>query len=438
MIKVDTDKDTSISDSPTKDYRSPEVQDIISERPGFWGIWALPIFLLILLLIVAGTWFIRYPDTIMASAVITATNAPKAIIARQEGKLVNLLVQNGDTISQGGQIGWIESTGSHVEVQQLSAVIDSAIMLLSRNKTGEASALLKQDFKELGDLQPAWQQFVTAWQQFNDYLINGFYYKQKNTLEQDITFLKKNHQGIANQLKLTQQTLALSAKDYEANKTLFDKRVISAKEFRSAKNTFLDKQQSIPQLNQALATNENQQVDKQSEIDRLEHTISQQKKIFEQALQTLKSQVSNWMTRYIITAPTGGTVVFLTRLEKNQFMKNNEILGYVNPPNSRYYARINFSQSNFGKLDTGQIVQLRLTAYPYEEFGYIKGKLRYISNVASDSGFSGNVMLPNGLNTIYNKQIQFRSGLQAQAIIITKQMRLLERFYFNILKKVSQ
>ena len=422
----------------TKDYRSQEVQDIISDRPGFWGTGALPMFLLILLVIVAGTWFIRYPDTIKANAVITATNAPKAIIARQEGKLVNLLVQNGDTISQGEQIGWIESTGSHAEVLQLSTLIDSAIVLLNYNKTSEASALFRKNFKELGDIQPAWQQFVSAWQQFNDYLINGFYYKKKTTLEQDISFLRKSHRGIASQLQLTQQTLALSAKDYEANKTLFEKKVISAKEYREAKNTFLNKQQSIPQLNQALATNENQQVDKQSEIGQLEHTISQQKKIFGQALHTLKSQVSNWMAQYIITAPTSGIIVFLTQLEKSQFIKSNEILGYVNPQNSRYYARINFSQNNFGRLDTGQVVQLRLTAYPYEEFGFIKGELGYISNVASDSGFSGNVILPNGLQTIYNKKIQFRNGLQAQAVIITKQMRLLQKFYFNILKRVNK
>src|SRR5690242_21782322 len=77
-----------------EDFRSQEVQDIISERPGFWGRWALPVFLIILLGIVAGTWFIRYPDTIFANATLIATNGPREIIPRQQGRLTALFVQN--------------------------------------------------------------------------------------------------------------------------------------------------------------------------------------------------------------------------------------------------------------------------------------------------------------------------------------------------------
>lgn len=422
----------------SEDYRSQEVNDIISERPGFWGTWALPIFLLILSLIVAGTWFIRYPDTIMATATLSATNGPREIITRQEGKLIHLFVQTGDTISQGQSIAWVESTANHQDVLALSANLDSAIDLLNDNKTEAVSVLFNQSLNNLGELQPAYQQFITAWQQFNDYLVNGFYYKKKQTLEQDITFLKQNQEALARQLTLTQKSLSLSAKDYEANQILYTKKVISAKDYRTAQNTYLEKQQSIPQLNQAVASNENQQVDKQSDIDQLEHTISQQKEIFAQALHTLKSQVNSWIRQYIITAPVSGQVMFLVPLQKNQFIQANQVLGYINPANSKYYARVNFTQENFGKLDTGQEVQLRINAYPYVQFGYIQGKLNYISTVATDSGFLGNVILPNGLTTVYNHRIQFRNGLQVQAVIITKQMRLLQRFYYNILKKVNR
>ncbi len=83
------------------------------------------------------------------------------------------------------------------------------------------------------------------------------------------------------------------------------------------------------------------------------------------------------------------------------------------------------------------MVQLKVNSYPYEEFGYIQGKLDYISNVATDSGFLWNVILPNGLTTVYSRKIQFRNGLQAQAVIITKRMRLMQRFYYNTIKKVN-
>lgn len=420
-----------------EDFRSQEVQDIISERPGFWGRWALPVFLIILLGIVAGTWFIRYPDTIIANAILIATNGPKEILPRKEGKLTALFIQNGNMVSQGEQIGWIESIADHGEALRLSLLLDTAITLLGKNETEAVSTLFRQNFNNLGELQLSYQQFITAWQQFNDYLVNGFYYKKKTTLERDYAFLRQNHKAIQNQLDLTRRDLILSEKDYETNEELFNSKVISAKDYRAVQSTYLNKQQSVPQVEQALASNENQQVDKQGEIAQLEHAVSQQKEIFEQALHTLKSQVDNWVTQYVIKAPVSGKVAFLVPLQKNQFLQANQVLGYVNPPNSLYYARLNFTQDNFGRVDTGQQVQLRLTAYPYEEFGFIIGRLNYISNVASDSGFLGNVILPDGLTTIYNKRLQFRNGLQAQAVIITKQIRLFQRFYYNVVRKVN-
>lgn len=83
------------------------------------------------------------------------------------------------------------------------------------------------------------------------------------------------------------------------------------------------------------------------------------------------------------------------------------------------------------------MAQLKVNPYPYEEFGYIRGKLEYISSVSTDSGFLGNVVLRNGLTTVRDRKIQFRNGLQAQAVIITEQMRLMQRFYYNTIKKVN-
>ena len=82
-------------------------------------------------------------------------------------------------------------------------------------------------------------------------------------------------------------------------------------------------------------------------------------------------------------------------------------------------------------------VQLRFEAYPYQEVGFVKGKLDYVSPIASDTGFLASVRLQNGLQTNLNKTIHYKNGLQAQALIITKDMRLLERIYYSVVKSVS-
>lgn len=82
-------------------------------------------------------------------------------------------------------------------------------------------------------------------------------------------------------------------------------------------------------------------------------------------------------------------------------------------------------------------VQLRFDAYPYQEMGFVKGKLDYVSPIASDSGFLASVHLLNGLHTNLNRTIHYKTGLKSEALIITKDMRLLERMYYSVRKSIS-
>ena len=57
--------------------RSEAAQEIISRQPGFAERWALILFLSVLVILTACTWFIKYPDIIETSGRLTADNAPK-------------------------------------------------------------------------------------------------------------------------------------------------------------------------------------------------------------------------------------------------------------------------------------------------------------------------------------------------------------------------
>jgi hypothetical protein len=113
------------------------------------------------------------------------------------------------------------------------------------------------------------------------------------------------------------------------------------------------------------------------------------------------------------------------------------LLRYINPPDAKYYAEIKLPQYNFGKVDTGMKVQLYFDAYPYQEVGFVRGILNYISNISADSTFLGAVSFEKGLTTNQNKPIQYKIGLKAKALIITKDMRLLQRFYYSVVKTTT-
>jgi len=159
--------------------------------------------------------------------------------------------------------------------------------------------------------------------------------------------------------------------------------------------------------------------------------------LFQQQLQSLKKLVNEWENRYLLRAPIDGKISFNNTLEENRYLRAGTLFGYVTPNDEKYYAETILSQNNLGKIDTGLHIQLRLDAYPYEEWGFLKGTISYISNVPSENGFSAIIKLDNGLVTNNQKRLLFRNGLRGQAIIITKDMRLLQRFYYGFVKSTS-
>lgn len=426
---------------PTELYnpdRSEVTQDILSARPGFAEQWSLPFFLLILLSLFAGAWFIRYPDIVMANAYLTAADAPKEIVVRQPGKLERLFVANDDHVSQGQIVGWIESTADHAEVISLHHALEQADSLLKYNKPAQVSKLFESPLRHLGELQASYQLFITSWQQFDDYLVNGYYYKRLLGLQRGQEYLKQMHETVERELQLTRQDVGLTQNSFDASDSLYNQKVISRQDYREQKSRLFGKQLAIPQMEATILTNDNQQLDKQKEIDELDHNIFRERSIFLQSLQTLKSQVEDWEKKYLLTSPIAGKIVFMMPLQENQYLQAGKIVFFVNPANSRYFAQLTLPQNNFGKVRVGQTVRLRFDAYPYQEFGIVEGRLSYISRIPSDSGFLANIDLPKGLTTNYNNTIQYRSGLRSQALVITHNRRLLEKLYQNILKVLQR
>ena len=418
--------------------RSEPMQEILSRQPSFMAKWALLFFAFILLLLLAGTWFIHYPEIVTTSATLTGTNAPKEIIPLQDGKLVRLFANNNTVVQKGTVIGWIESNANPLEVLSLSKKVDETITLLQNNNPDKIQKLFIEKYAALGELQTVYQPFVIAYQTFIDYLNNGYYPHKKVVLQTDIAFLEKTKMNLLAQKKLLLLDLQLTEDGYRANEGLYKDKVISKQDYRNEQSKLLTKQLTIPQIEAGLLTNETQIHEKQKEINELSHIISQQQLIFRQALQNLQSQIGDWKKRFLIQAPIAGKVQFSIPIQENQFLRNGRSLGFVNPDSSAFYAETMLPQNNFGKIAVGQQVQLRLSAYPFNEFGFVKGRLQYISNIATDSGFLAKILLPEGLLTSQRKLLHYNSGLKAEALIITKDRNLLESFYSNIIKGVNQ
>ncbi len=427
---------SSVSLNGNMQLRSEMAQEIISRKPASFEKWALLIFLSILLLIIAVAGFIRYPDIIEGTALLTGKNAPKEVVTRFNGRLTGLFVENNQVVKANQVLGWIEGAADPKEVIKLSENLDSAAKLLANDHLEELSGLFIYRMENLGELQGGYQTFITAWQQFNDYLINGFFVKRKDMLLHDIGSLQHIRQKTIEQKELKIEENKLAKKTFEMNEVLYKEKIISEEEYRTAQSIYMNKLVTIPQLEATISSQDNMIRDKQKEINQVEHDILQQQKLFEQALFTLKSAAEDWIIRFVLRSPVDGKVAFTLPLQENQFVEQGKLLAYITPEDAGYYAEVKLAQHNFGRVDTGMKVQLRFDAFPYQEVGFIPGKLGYLSGTAIDSGFLGRVELPS-LSTSRNKEIPFKNGLKARALVITRDMSLLQRIYYGITRSLE-
>jgi HlyD family secretion protein len=423
--------------------RSSEVQEFISHKPNFIIRWGITIFFLVLLSLAAVCWFIQYPDLVISKAKLNSINAPKEIITHTDGKLIKVLVKENDTVHAGQVMAHMESLANPDAVLHLSKQVDAINKTIENNQTNEIVHFFSngsnQTFSnQLGEVQTNYQTFIQAFITFKNYLSNGFYLHKRVILQTDLQNIQKQNIILNTQKELLIKDLSLTNETFKANETLAKEKVISSMDYRNEESKLIAKKMALPQINSSIVSNESQQNEKRKEIAELENQIIVQKSIFIQALQTFKSQLQAWEYKYLLKSSIDGTVSFTGFFQENQEIRSGQALFYIQPNNTNYFVEMLIPQYNFGKVKQGQEVLLKFQAYPYEQFGAVVGKIDYINKLPTDSGYLAKVVLPQGLTTNYKKELKFRNGLYAEADIVTENMRLLERFYYNLVKQISR
>ena len=416
--------------------RSEQFNEVISNNPGFLVRNGIAIFLLLLIAIFGICSFVKYPDIITTKATLTAINPPKEIKAKLAGRLINLMVKENDTVKQGAILGCIESNAKYNQVIELSILVDNCLTLSNNKDVNRIVKLLsntnEKNSEVYGELQTANQTFKQSFQTYIQYLKQGFYLQKLAMLKKDVDYLINLQEQLLTQKTMTEEDIMLMQKNFEAQETLYNEKVIASVEYRNEKSKLISKELQIPQLTSSILNNENSQLAKQKEIAELQNQIELQHNIFIQALQTFKAQIDDWKMKYLLIAPIAGKVSFSSFIQQNQILQANQTLFFINPQSSSYYATTAIPQFNFGKIKLNQSVLLKFDSYPFMQYGYVNGTLTFISNIPSDSGYISKINLTNGLETNYKKPIIFREGLKATAEIITDDMSLLERFFYKI------
>ena len=147
---------------------------------------------------------------------------------------------------------------------------------------------------------------------------------------------------------------------------------------------------------------------------------------------------SSTKSRSILRKSISRLIDFFSRWESKCELGHNNHIGelifiIIPTKNNSFIGKIKAPAANSGKIKKGQRVQIKLLNYPSDEFGELNGKVLSISQIPNLEGnYLIDVELPQDLKTTYDKKIAFRQEMKGTADIVTEDLRLIERFFYQL------
>ena len=417
------------------ELRSENVQEILTQPPHWMIRWGNTVILIILLMVLLMSYVIKYPEFVPAPIVVTSQNPPEKLEARISSKIEKILIKDHQQVSKNQIMMVLQSTASYKDVLELKNIIDSL-----PNQSLASFPIEKTSNFKLGEIQGDYNSFAKAYQDERLFTKLQPYAPENLAANQNLSEYNGRIANLQQQKNLEIAKFDLSKTNFQRSQTLFEQGVISKMELENEKIKFLQAEQNLKNLNISLSqmqesvanihkTKSGASIN--TEKDKINYS-SQTLQLYEQ----LRKSLRQWEQSYLVISATDGSVSFQQFWGENQFVKSGDAIMSVLPANKEFIVgRMKIPSTNSGKVQTGQKVLIKLDNYRYQEYGIVEGK---VQNVALTPDTEGNyyvdVILPKGLETSYHKTLPFDKELKGNAEIVTQDLRLIERFFYQFRK----
>lgn len=421
--------------------RTEEVNEILSSTPKWIFRWGISVIFILILTGIALSYFIRYPDVLTAKITLTTLNPPANLLSKTNGKLTHLLVKNNEMVNSNQVIAVVENTANYSDVLFVYSECNLLLELLKLSDT--IPQIILQDSLKVGELTPNYLLVLKSIKNANLYKAVNPYNKQISLLKKDLinyTYLLNKYQK---QEEINNEQLKLSENDYNRDKKLFEEKAISAREFDNKKKEYLNALNSNEQIkitisNALIQVNSIEKSILQLQIQDYQEQATI-KTDLQQNLKSLISEINKWKQSYVIESPVTGKISFFHVWAVNQTVNiGDQLFSVVPNQKQEFIGKCILPINNTGKLELGQKVNIKLDNYPYNENGMLQGSVTNISEVPNKDNYMIDVKLSNGLTTSYNKTLAYKEQMTGSADIITKNISVMDRIFFNFKKLIDK
>jgi multidrug resistance efflux pump len=423
------------------EIRSEEIQDILGQVPHWIIRWGIIVIFSTVLILLAGSWLFSYPDIKRADIIVTTENPPATLMARTDGQIEKFFVSDSQYVKAGTYLAVIESSASYSDVIGLRwdiAEIGTTILSLENEEAIEIN-----NNYTLGEIQPAYADFVNQYQDFFRFLDQDYHAKTIRSKQEEIRRYQVLSDGLKSQRRILKQDFELASKQYTRDSSIFEQGLSADAVIEQAQQVKLQKQLGYAKSEERLAEIQIQIQELNQQVQDLElkarEERGQKQADIRESFDNLTAQIDIWEQDYLLEAPINGVVAFTRYWSENQNVRTGDkVLTIIPSDPGDIIGKINLPVEGSGKVKIGQQVNIQFSDYPHLEYGMVRGIINTISLVPDDQLKAIEVELPVGLVTYYDIKIPFNQEMYGRAEIITDDRRLIERIFSPIRSMLSE
>jgi len=416
--------------------KSESIQDIIGTNPPAIVRWGNTFMFFICAILISLCWLIKYPDTILSQVTIKTNVNPKPVTAKFDGKLIKLLITDGQIVKRGQHLAYLEGLANVEDIMALEKNLSRIDSFIISNQWDGIKTVDFIKFYRYGEIQNPFESFFISLQTLHAYWNGNIITGKKSLIQNEIKTISNLNSNLTEQEKELQKDVKLAEEEYKTNLNLFFDSVIPLAELQKIESKYIAKKLLYKQLQSNILNNNNSHYTTTKQLIDINDNIEQEKLNFIKQFNMLKNEIANWKHQYILTASDNGKISFAGSIEEFQSVTKGQDIFYVMPENISYLGEIYLDQYNLGKVESGQTVIIKLKSYPFEEYGVVKGIIDNISEIDINKQYLVKVKLPEGITTNLHKKLKFRFGMLGDAEIITKNTKVIDKVIYK-LKRVG-
>jgi epimerase transport system membrane fusion protein len=393
--------------------------------------------IVILVFVFFGGWSFLAPlgSAALAPGSVTVEMYRKTVQHLEGGIVKAIHVRDGDTISKGQVLIELEDTSSRAQLETLRGQLYSALAREARliaERDGKSTVTYPGDLINAGSTDPRAQENIRVQ--------NQSFSVRKRSRAGEIGILKEQRQQLQAKIEgIKAQRTSRSNLSDSLNKELLDFRAM-------LKEGYVEKQK-VSELERRLAQSEGDRGDfianissAQTQISEIELKILQIDKDFQreviEELSKVQSDLSElhektqWLddtvTRTVITAPESGMVLGLTVHTLGAVIAPGGRLLDIVPQQEKLIIEAQVSPGDIDKVHTGQICEIRFSAFKAAKTPKVSGRLTTLSadRLTDEQNRTGYYLArvevdKDGLEELHQRGLILLPGMPAEVLINT-------------------